>query len=109
MSTSEHLHMKLEELVGRYKRLSEKIAYFEKKYDDTTNAGARFELKKQIDEEKAERNKVETELRKIKQEINSDRLYGALTRLDYREQEDVFIQFMRERRQIGAFLIHGKP
>jgi hypothetical protein len=59
------VQMKRGELQARYKRLSEKIAYLEKEYDDAMNAGVRFELSKQIEKEKAERDKVEAELRQL--------------------------------------------
>jgi len=45
----------------------------------------------------------------VEETVDSNRLYNALVRLDYREQVKAFQQFKNEKRQCGAFLIHGAP
>lgn len=45
----------------------------------------------------------------VEEIVDSNRLYNTLVRLDYREQVRVFQQFKNEKRQVGAFLIHGAP
>lgn len=40
---------------------------------------------------------------------NNSRLYNSLVRLDYKEQMGMFQHFKNEKRQIGAFLVHGAP
>lgn len=41
--------------------------------------------------------------------VDSNRLYNTLIRLNYSEQVRIFQQFKNEKRQVGAFLIHGAP
>ena len=48
-------------------------------------------------------------LEEIMDSQRSQRLYNTLVRLDYREQVRVFQQFKNEKRQVGAFFIHGAP
>lgn len=40
---------------------------------------------------------------------NRARLYETLIRLNFRDQAALFHQFIKQRKQVGAFLIHGEP
>lgn len=45
----------------------------------------------------------------VEKSSDTNRLYNALLKLDYKEQVRIFRTFVEQKHQVGAFLIHGEP
>ncbi|MCA1994010.1 MAG: hypothetical protein LDL41_18485 [Coleofasciculus sp. S288] len=116
MPLDQHLQRKRDELQEQYEFLCEKIQSLNKsKIIEDLSPGERFRLKKQIEEEEANREKVEQQLDKVKKQLeeldktaSSESLYRTLIKLGYRQQVRVFRQLI-EAESVACFLIHGSP
>lgn len=106
MLSVQHLERKRDELQKQYELLSEKIARLRRDSAFQAGTAVSFQLDKEIQGAEAERDRIWQQIEDLETSMVSERLYGALLRLNYTAQVRLFREFIEEQR-IGAFLIHG--
>jgi hypothetical protein len=90
------------ELQAQYEVLSEKIKQLRVEFAAVSGGSRRFELEKDIERAESERMRTGKQI----EDLEGEKIYEALLRLDYKDQVRLFREFIRTH-QIGAFLIHG--
>ncbi|BAY26835.1 hypothetical protein NIES2100_66510 [Calothrix sp. NIES-2100] len=108
MSSVRHLQQKLKELQLQYDLLSQKIESLRKDAAIQAGTSIAFQLKKEIEQNEAERDRLLTQIEKIEKSFESERIHGELFRLNYTAQVRFFREVIAQKR-IGAFLVHGEP
>ncbi|NET37693.1 MAG: hypothetical protein F6K19_37695 [Cyanothece sp. SIO1E1] len=99
--------MKQREFQEQYDLLTEKIRYLQQSATiDDLAPSKLFQLKKQLEQDEAERDELAQKIEDLRKASVSEELYRALLKLDYRKQVRLFKKLIKSQ-SIAACLIQG--
>ncbi|BAY93492.1 MULTISPECIES: hypothetical protein [unclassified Tolypothrix] len=93
-------------LQKQYDLEAEKLKELRCSYAIEANVSVKFQLRHQIEKTETELQELEQQLEQLERASSTQRLYRALLKLGYRQQNRAFRRFV-EAHSLGAFLIHG--
>src|SRR5260370_23769355 len=111
MFTVQHLQQQRTELQGEYDSLSNTIGKLHDKHAVETDPAELSKLEHQIQEYEERREKIVPKIEDLDTKINTldqtANLYGALLKLNFRNQVALFRKLL-SKSPVGAYLIYGK-
>lgn len=104
MLIEQNLQTDIGALQHQYDLLSQKVQRLGEALAIETDVAEKFKLETQLKQAKEARDQIDLQIC----DLNSRQLYPYLLKLGYREQERLFVRFIRQY-PVSAFLIHGEP